>query len=69
MDTLETNLKVAYNAYIDALANYLKDVKTKETENNGTKYILDNHFSVGFRDSYELVQAMSIEKLLSKKVL
>lgn len=69
METLETNLKAAYNAYIDALSNYLKDIKLKGIENNGLKYILDNHFSVWFRDSYELVQALESERLLNKKVL
>lgn len=76
LQSAEITLKEAYNNYIDSLAAYLTEVEKPENkisngfkENNAEKYILDNHFSVGFRDSLELVRAASIEKLLSKKVV
>lgn len=76
LQSAENNLKEAFNNYIDSLVAYLTEVKKPGNktsngfkENNAEKYILDNHFSVGFRDSLELVRAASIKKLLSKKVV
>jgi len=74
MDELENALKEAYNNYIDALVAYLGDIKQNSTNlegafDNATKYILDNHISVGFRDSLEIVRAGSTDKLLAKKVI
>lgn len=74
MEDIERELKEAYNKYIDSLINYLtqwnkEQVNNDLKENNATKYILDNHFSVGFRNSLELVKAGNIEKLLNKKVI
>ena len=77
INELESTLKTKYNDYIDALINYLNQLKTDAAnsntsldfvENNATKYVLDNNISVGMRNSYEIVKAADTEKLAAKKI-
>lgn len=68
IDNLEEILKNKYNEYIDSLVNYLDSLENTEA-NNAHKYILDNHISVGFRNSLEIVWARSTKSLIDKKVM
>lgn len=70
LEDLESNLKEAYNNYIDAMVDYLNQVKSSSNLqiNNADKYLLDNHISRGLRDSLEIVRAGDTNKLLEKKL-